>query len=428
MVYADINDQNTILDSQNNKPNNIKMFQRASIFQRVLAVLFDYLIISPIVSFICVSFFTSGLQLYQKFPNSVEADLILIQIAIAFVFIFTLIQTIFIYFSGGTPGQIFTKTFIEFKNKDSNLFLQAWLRQIGFAVSILFCGIPFLSILYKNDQRALFERMTESAVNTLVVNPLKILNWGKSEYRYISVFFTIFIFFGIALSVFSFKHLYEKTITSNFKYEKLNKEHYFCDELKNVKQENKLTVATALNIVGVLSDTCLNQEADFVLWNNFSENDRAMAYFSKYVAISEGLGVDDADSEDDYLAQVCKTSQQSQACILLNTYAGADEVETLKKLNSLRESNLLTTVLKYEITRSQNLPLTIAFEELEKYDTLKAVNKFLITEQLKDFKLDSSRSPASDLSNNGINNDRSKNSNNIFTEKLKKLQSRIDRL
>jgi hypothetical protein len=409
MVYPDIS-------TQYFEKNKNDLHQEASVLQRMLSVLLDYFILSPIVSFIVVSFFSDGVRLYKQFPQSTESQLILFQMGLGFIFFTTLIQAVFMTVVAATPGQIFTKLYVRFDTdvlQDSSwvqLFFLSWIRQLGFVVSLFCLGLPWISILYHKKRRAFYERMTESSVLTTVNHPQSLLRWGESERKYVAVFVNTFLLFSTSLLVLGFGQIYHKTLTSNLTYDKLNKEDRFCKELDGVKQENRLSVATALNLVGVLSDRCLDLEADFILWRNFSDQAqsdlKASAYFAKY------LTAENDQDEQSYLSKTCQQDSDSKACVYAQGFLN-DDVQDFYTTVSKFDSDIFNDALKYELTLMLGQNPKNELDQLEKYSTHKLVNKFIIQENLKSLKPESGRFPASvdDLS-----------------EKIENIQKRIESL
>jgi hypothetical protein len=409
MVYPDIS-------TQYFEKNKNDLHQEASFLQRMLSVLLDYFILSPIVSFIVVSFFSDGVRLYKQFPQSTESQLILFQMGLGFIFFTTLIQAVFMTVVAATPGQIFTKLYVRFDTdvlQDSSwvqLFFLSWIRQLGFVVSLFCLGLPWISILYHKKRRAFYERMTESSVLTTVNHPQSLLRWGESERKYVAVFVNTFLLFSTSLLVLGFGQIYHKTLTSNLTYDKLNKEDRFCKELDGVKQENRLSVATALNLVGVLSDRCLDLEADFILWRNFSDQAqsdlKASAYFAKY------LTAENDQDEQSYLSKTCQQDSDSKACVYAQGFLN-DDVQDFYTTVSKFDSDIFNDALKYELTLMLGQNPKNELDQLEKYSTHKLVNKFIIQENLKSLKPESGRFPASvdDLS-----------------EKIENIQKRIESL
>ncbi len=386
MVYQDIS-----TDFQDNKNNILK--QHASVFQRMLSVLLDYFILTPIISFFCVSLFSQGLSLYKKFPKkSIEADIILFQVGVGFIFLFTVIQALSIFFMSRTPGQFFTKTYIHFDNKNTSLFFQAWIRQLGFMLSVMLLGLPFLAVFYHPQRTTFYERMTESSVLTKVKHSFSDFSWGVVERRYVSAFISVFSFCVLMLTVISFKYFYQKTVSSNLTFEKYKKEQNFCKELESVTQENRLNVATALNLLGVLSDECLDKEADFVLWRNYSDlaqlELKSAAYFAKYLTAKND------DEENLYLHQVCAQNKNAQACSYSKAFATGD-FEVLLDRAKADSAGLLSTVLIYESEKELGLNHVDSLTQIQKYAEIKPINKFVISEKLNQLKGSKNRQPAS---------------------------------
>ncbi len=384
MVYQDIS-----TDFQDNKNNILK--QHASVFQRMLSVLLDYFILTPIISFFCVSLFSQGLALYKKFPKSIEADLILFQVGVGFIFLFTIFQALSIFLTGRTPGQFFTKSYIHFENKNTSLFFQAWIRQLGFLFSVMLFGFPFLAVFYHPQRTAFYERMTESSVLTKVKHSFSHFSWGVVERRYVSAFISVFSFCVLTLTVISFKYFYQKTVSSNLTFEKYKKEQNFCKELEPVAQENRLNVATALNLLGVLSDDCLDKEADFVLWRNFSDHAqfelKSAAYFAKY------LTAQNDDEENLYLDQVCAQNNKSQSCSYSKTFMTGD-FEALLAEAKTDSASALSSVLIYESEKELGMIREGSLAQLQKYAEIKPINKFVISEKLNQLKGSKNRQPA----------------------------------
>ncbi len=394
MVYEDIS-----APIEFKKENDFE--HQASVFQRLLAVLLDYFILVPLISFFCVSLFSQGLSLYKKFPRSLESNLILFQVGFGFVFLFTMIQALCIFLVGSTPGQFFTKTYVEFENKNSSLFFQAWIRQLGFLFSVVLFGFPFLAVFYHPRRAAFYERMTESSVLTKVKHSFNHYSWGAVERRYVSAFISVFSFCVLVLSVMSFKHFYQKTVSSNLTFEKYKKEQNFCKELEPVAQENRLNVATALNLLGVLSDDCLDKEADFVLWHNFSDlaqiELKSAAYFAKYLTARTD------DEENLYLNQVCSQNNKSQACSYSKAFIAGDFEVLLaeaKAENKRSDSeNVLSSVFIYESEKELGLNQSDSLAQIQKFSELKPISKFIVSEKLNQLQFFKNRQPASDISN-----------------------------
>ena len=390
MVIGDITEENSKI-----KNGQQVTLIKASLHQRILSVLIDYFIFTPIVSFLLVNFFYDGLYLYKKFPTSDESLFVLFFLGLGFVVLFSFLQALFIYFFKGTPGQIFTKTFVHFENEHVHLFFQAWTRQLVFALSFFMMGIPFLAILFHTKKQAFYERMTESIVLTTVHTPFDYI-MSDQERNYLRASFAAISFFVLFLGTASLFSMYKKTLNSFVSFSHIQEKDYFCSEVKNIKQENRLIVATALNITGILSDRCLDKEAEFVLWKMEGLKgfdlyyNPSMAYFAKY------LTANDVESEDEYLKMSCQLDVQSYGCFLSTAFQNKSYEEFLNELNKRSEINLLTTTLKYELADLSEVKSTgITLSQFDPYSNLDLVKKFVLLEKVKSLKNTDQRFPAS---------------------------------
>ena len=143
--------------------NNVSSFKyRPAIMKRIFSALLDYFILSPIVFFISMTVLRSGLDLFRQFPESNEAKEIILHICILAMTLFAFLQAVFIYVFDGTPGQIILKIRVEFKSTNYSLFLQIFMRQIGFVISPVFLGIPWLAVIYHPEGKAFYEKTSDS--------------------------------------------------------------------------------------------------------------------------------------------------------------------------------------------------------------------------------------------------------------------------
>jgi uncharacterized RDD family membrane protein YckC len=339
---------------------------------RILSVIIDYFIFAPVISFLMLVLFHNGVDVYRTFPKSSEAQSVFGYLVLGFVITATFFQALFIAFSGATPGQYFLKLRVEFSNKNYPIFLQAWARQFGFVVSFCFLGIPFLKALADENGQCFYEKMTESRV---------ISKWPIDSHSYFyktieidrkfwSASLATLSSFIIALGLVMFWKNYQYVLTSPETYAKFKSMKRSCSEFVHLDSTDRLRYSIAMNLVGTLSDACLDQEADFVLWRNFTD-DRALAYFAKFVsAQNERL-------EGKYLKQACAEDQKSEGCYWATTFKKNSFTEI--KNNADMASTFLGKVLIYEFVKSDSS----GFEDLKEYTEYKSVKKYLLLESLK---------------------------------------------
>lgn len=349
---------------------------------RILSTLIDYFIFAPVISFLILVFFRSGVDIYRSFPKSVEAQSVFSYLVLGYVILATFFQALFISFMRATPGQFFLKLNVEFKNTQYPIFLQAWARQLGFVLSFIFLGIPFLKALADENGQCFYEKMTDSQVYS---------KWPMDRHSYFykaieidrkfwSAALATISSFLIVLGLVVFWKNYQFILTSPDTYAKMKTKKKTCTEFVHLDSTDRLRHAIAMNLVGMVSDSCLDQEADFVLWRNFTD-DRALAYFAKFVSsTSDSL-------ESKYLEQACLEGENSEGCYWATTFTNNDFSEIRKSPDMA--NTILGKVLLYEFASKGNTKKRIqAFNDLKEYSDFKSVKKYLLLENLHDLKKD----------------------------------------
>lgn len=371
MVFPDLNSFE--LSSQKHKP---------LVPIRILSFVIDYFIFAPVISFLILVFFHSGVDIYRSFPKSTEAQSVFGYLLVGYVILSTFFQALFMSFMGATPGQFFLKLHVEFKNTQYPIFLQAWARQLGFVLSFAFLGIPFLKALADENGQCFYEKMTETQLYS---------KWPMDRHSYfykaievdrkfwsasLATISSFLIFLGLVM----FWKNYQFVLTSPDSYAKMKSKKKSCTEFVHLDSTDRLRYAIAMNLVGTVSDACLDQEADFVLWRNFTD-DRALAYFAKFVTSSNDI------FEDKYLDQACVEDSKSEGCYWATTFAKNNFSEIRK--NPEMANTILGKVLLYEFASKGNTKKRIqAFNDLKEYSEFKSVKKYLLLENLNDLSKD----------------------------------------
>lgn len=349
---------------------------------RILSFVIDYFIFAPVISFLILVLFHSGVDIYRSFPKSAEAQSVFGYLVIGYVVLSTFFQALFISFMGATPGQHFLKLRVEFKNTQYPIFLQAWARQLGFVFSFVFLGIPFLKALADENGQCFYEKMTESKLISLwPIDSHSYFNKSiEIDRKFWSASLATISSFLIALGLVVFWKNYQYVLTSPDTYAKMKSQKKSCNEFAHLDSTDRLRYAIAMNLVGTVSDSCLDQEADFVLWRNFTD-DRDLAYFAKFVSSqSDRL-------ESKYLKQACAADKTSEGCYWATIF-------TENKFASIRNKpemskTLLGKVLLYEFASRGNTKKRLqAFNDLKEYTDYKSVKKYLLLENLNDLSKD----------------------------------------
>lgn len=370
MVFSDISDSNPSLNDQGPR------FYKAPVLDRFFSFLIDYLIFSPVVSFFLLTLFQIEVSVWRSSLNRAENFPILVLLGTSYILLFSGLQSFFIYFWKATPGQYFLKLQIKMDSAPGLVFFRIWLRQIGFWFSGLFLGLPWLAILAHPSQQTFYDRLGEASVVSL-----------KEKQNYFSfeieakywrsllgtfVIFFVFIFAGVGWQQ------HNRIKTAAYTFAKYKKNDSFCKELKSVDLKERLQTAIALNLVGQLSDECVDKEADFTLWKMHDDELLSLAYYAKSLTESDTV------AEKSYLQQACGFKKTEYfGCKVSTAFLKKDLVNFYKTISHDSENqNLLSSVLQYELGLAYNLTSQeeINFKNLKQYDQQNLVKKYLLSE------------------------------------------------
>lgn len=362
----------------------------ANLMDRFFSFMIDYLVISPFVLFLLYTTFNNGFNFWKQNPMADENELFVLIFSIGYVAYFSLIQSLFIALWRATPGQHFLKIRCEFHEGQELIFLRALARQLSFWLSFALLGIPFLSVMTNKKRRTFYDRVGDiSIVSTK--NEYESFTYDM-EFRYWQSFVaTLVVFVGFLFSVIIWKN-YTKIVNRSASFAALYEKHYFCSEIENVNGDDRLQVAVALNFAGQLTDSCLDREADFVLWKQ-KFSDYSLAYYAK------SLTTDNPEKEKSYLEQACagqqteKFSSLTQGCKIANSFLTG---ETEKLYGEMKGANFLDDSMKYELglVLGKREDLTDNLAKIDKYNSIKLVRKYQIIEMLSQDSATPNRAPA----------------------------------
>ncbi len=381
MVYRDIS------APESKSSTSVHPFKyKASLMDRFFSFVIDYLIFSPFISFTLFILFHDAIRYWRINPDAAEQIPITILLGLSYILIFSLYQALFICFWRATPGQYFLKIQIVFDAPQDFIFWRAFCRQCGFWTSILLLGAPWLALLSHPLQKTFYDRMTECRVLSKKNNSIYFT--FEAEARFWQSFTaTMMIFVGLiffSLMLIKYNDITQRT--ESFKiYEKKN---FFCSELKGVNQSSRLQLAIAMNLVGQLSDDCLDHEADFVLWKSKTE-DLELAYYAK------SLTEENSEAETKYLKKACAQPNDNLGCHISKAFQSADFEKLytfLKVQNSLLARTLtyeLGLILKKDDEQESN------FSQLAEFDDQRLIKKYLLSEIIAQRKIRANREPAS---------------------------------
>lgn len=365
MVYQDLSDKNQSISEE--------FKYKVSLLDRFFSFLIDYLLLSPFVSFFLFLFFKDALRYWKQNPTAPEQAALTLLLGICYVIFFSLIQALFICIWRATPGQYFLKIKIVFENGEGLIFWRAFCRQIGFWASILFLGIPWMALMAHPQQKTFYDRIADCRV----FSRKRIADFigFEVEHRYWQSFMaTLILFVGFILVAFLMGQFREiENRTESFKQQE--KKELFCAELKGVNPSSRLELAIAMNLVGQLSDDCLDRESDFVLWTN-KKKDLSLAYYAK------SLTEEDRDTEKKYLAQACNEDSQALGCKISQAFQDSEFEKLYDDMKS--QKSILAATLVYELSTilSHNQDTQWGFSRLAGFDSSKLMKKYILKEIL----------------------------------------------
>jgi uncharacterized RDD family membrane protein YckC len=321
MVYLNI--------SENPNPKNVKTTNYAPAFLRFFSAMLDYFILSPVVVFFIVMFFKDSVHVMTHF-SAAQSNIIIFQLAVFAVLVFTALQSTFIYFNRATPGQMFLKLYMSFEQKPSNLFFQIWFRQIGFVLSIACLGLPFLAIIYHGKHRTFYDRLGECDVLSHVpveeslatvdeTRPVTAFVVYDTDKKYLSASVSALMCFISFVFVFSILQSHDVLLNKIKVVAQKTPESKKCFLIENQNQEVRLKTALALNILNLTSDDCALTEADDVFKKmkigskqDPELKDVSLAYFVKFYIGQKKI--DSGLNKDEYFKYACAQGTKTDLC------------------------------------------------------------------------------------------------------------------
>ncbi len=136
--------------------------------ERLRAFLADFFLLSPILT-LSLSSWIQEIKWEVLHKNS-KADYLFFAAIGACLFLGIFSHLMFWYFAGSTPGQrLFWLKIVDDSGHAQIKFSQALIRSVGWWVSLLALGIPFLKTFTDRNQRLWFEHLSHTHV--VRVNP-----------------------------------------------------------------------------------------------------------------------------------------------------------------------------------------------------------------------------------------------------------------
>ena len=303
MVFQDLSAPQTNVSKASSQPLPL-----ASASDRVLALLFDFLILSPVISLAVAGLMRQTKTFFLLNSASQEGLVAAALVFVAIVFCVVLLQTLSLYYWQATPGQFFMQIrVISYPQEKERLSInQCLVRALLWSCGFIFLAIPFLEVLSHSLRRSFHERASDTLVITLKKNfdegPYPI------ESKFIASWLRMSFLFLLLFAVMGYFKTYQSLRVGEFR-EKGQSNPYVCKEIKDLDFAgiSRLDAALSLFLLDEISPECLDKESEASLWSD-PVNSQDLAYLAK-VFVTEG------DVKKEYLGKVC-TQPDSASCAI----------------------------------------------------------------------------------------------------------------
>jgi RDD family len=312
MVYPDLQEIDQV--DLTPKPKTIP------IENRLLTVIFDFLFFSPLVSFLLVLLFKESYFVSKDFTDSVLLSRIKFELFFFGFLYYAILQSLFIYFTGTTPGHRLFKLQLKFEDKDRNYFARILFRQLGYVFSIFLLGLPYLAILLDKKHKPFYDKMTDCELVSLHQKPSKLLFvLTPADKKFLATGYSLITSAILFLVMISFILNHQEKVHSYLaeRHHQMYKEdgalaqNISCVSTLKMSDTQKMKSAMVLNISKQIDDECVLDQADQIL-DRADEMDTKviyLAYLAKwYVHQKTDLNQELAEQ---YFEKMCEQSDFS---------------------------------------------------------------------------------------------------------------------
>lgn len=326
----------------------------AFVSDRLLALVFDFLLLSPVVSLVTARLVRQKNTAMILDSQSGEGLLLAGLVFLVGAGVIILSQAVFWYHWQATPGQYFFQLRVAsyIPEKSRLNFSQCLVRSICFVASFAMCALPFLEVLSHPFRRAFHER----ASDTIVITLKKVHDEGphRLEEQFVgswlrSIFF-VFLFFISLGAIKAYKSFHSLAVSD------LVDHSSQCKEVSDKIPigEGRLDASLALFVLSEISADCLNKEADASLWEDPKSN-QDLAYLAKFISATANSAANsrwrearelvlNKEDKTQYYQKVCR-DPKSTACVIGKYLFEDGEASTLK---STDEKLLISQVLRMQ--------------------------------------------------------------------------------
>lgn len=305
------------------RPSTPSAFPIAPVSDRLIALILDFLIFSPLVSLFVASFLKQTRTFFLLNSTAQEA-MVAAGLLIGLVFfLVVLLQATFLFFWQATPGQLFLQLRVVFYPQGSGRLTlnQCFLRSFLWCTGFLVFALPFLEVASHPLRRAFHERASDTAVMTLKRH----YDEGPhpTESRFIASWMRMSFLLLLLFLAVGFSQSYRSLLLGEYKEKQPSAvAASTCKELKDWELQGpaRLDAALTLFLLEAVSPECLKKEADAVLWEQ-PDSLESLAYVAKYV-VTEG------EEQNKYFDKICE-DRDGVSCLLVRYMNGESGLEEL---------------------------------------------------------------------------------------------------
>jgi Predicted membrane protein/domain len=338
----------------------------ASPGDRFLALVIDFLIMSPVVSLLGAGLLKKSKALFMLNPQSAEGLFMWVVFIVMAFFITSFLQSVFWLVWQGTPGQIFMQLRVITYPGDENKRLsypQCFLRAVLWNLSIVMVAVPFLDVLGHPLRRALHERASDTMVVTLKNScdpgPVAV------ESRFIGTWMRFFfVGLGLVAALFVIRSVdnIKRSVVAKTMAPDISCRTSAVNDLEGAK---RLDTALSLFLLDQFSPECLKKEADVAIWTETDPNLQGLAYLAK------SLTVEDMATQTAYVEKACEISE-GEVCTLAKFLAD-EEAGKIGSADFVEKSLLSTQVvtMQTDLERGHYVQALKDIEEVQKEEVLR---------------------------------------------------------
>lgn len=315
----------------------------ASPLDRLAAHIADLVILLPLMAIAMAPFRREAVSARMS-QDLAASDLAVLNALIAALMVGVLWETLLLAWKGTTPGRaMFGLRVVDLWSGKRPRPLNVFLRALSWWLSVLCLGLPFMAVFANDKRRPLHDRVADTVVVTRHARRVA-AHPTTSELAFGAMFMTAGLVMLTSLVLMLSQKWSNKATSSGATSLASETSGMLCDEISQVHEEwrsapgqpqaSRLSVALTMFFASRVDATCLQREADHVLW---SKEDSTLGYLALAVSRPDldGRKYRDKVCADDLGSEACFVARSFHPVSELNLRDGGSAEETLGALQSL---------------------------------------------------------------------------------------------